>query len=362
MSRKPRSRSRSKTSLEKKMPAIYSKISTDDKARIFQAYTRGEDYLQLARQINVKRTTAYQIIRRALANEGVVAFPRDGLRSVKVNEDMVNSAKDIVSEHPEYTLMMINQELRLRLPNDPHVTPSTISNLLKGQLITMKKLEGAPAERNSERTKTQHRDFTTWLLQNAQRFYFIYIDEAGINLWTKRTRGRARREDLAARVVQGRRGPNLTMIFAVNVTNGLVHHQLHQGGMTAERFNQFLEDISLRCNPEQEVCFIFDKARAHVRAALADLPHGFQIQYLPPYSLFLNICENAFALWKQALKTRLAEVRHDLLEQPFNERMATLAQLAEQETIVVSPDRVAAAFRGMQAYMPRCFDKEDILM
>ena len=79
--------------------------------------------------------------------------------------------------------------------------------------------------------------------------------------------------------------------------------------------------------------------RAHVRAALADLPHGFQIQYLPPYSPFLNICENAFALWKQALKTRLSEVRHDLLKQPFNERMAALEKLAEKESSVVSPDR-----------------------
>ena len=105
------------------MPAIYSKISTDDKARIFQPYTRGEDYLQLARQINAKRTTAYQIIRRAMTNEGVVAFPEGGVRSVKVNEDMVNSVIDFVSEHPEYTLIMINQELRLRLPNSPHMTP-----------------------------------------------------------------------------------------------------------------------------------------------------------------------------------------------------------------------------------------------
>ena len=120
----------------------------------------------------------------------------------------------------------------------------------------MKKLEDAPAERNSERTKPQHRGLTTWLLQNAQRFNFIYIDEAGKNLWRKRTQDRAHRGDRDVRVVQGRRGPNLTMTFAVHVTNGLVHHQLHQGGMAAERFNQFLEDVSLRCNPGQEVCFI----------------------------------------------------------------------------------------------------------
>ena len=61
----------------------------------------------------------------------------------------------------------------------------------------MNKLEDAPTERNSERTNTQRRDFTTWLLQNAQRFNFIHVDKAGINLWTKRTRGRARRGDRA---------------------------------------------------------------------------------------------------------------------------------------------------------------------
>ena len=87
-------------------------------------------------------SSAQQLIRSSAEhrlNEGVVTFPRGGVRSVKVNEDVVNSAIDIVSEHPEYTLMMINQGLRLQLSNAGHVTPSNFSNLRKGQLITMKK-------------------------------------------------------------------------------------------------------------------------------------------------------------------------------------------------------------------------------
>ncbi|GFR89156.1 DDE superfamily endonuclease [Elysia marginata] len=228
----------------------------------------------------------------------------------------------------------------------------------KDNYVTMKKLEDAPTEKNSERKKAQQRDFATWLLQKAQRYNFIYIDEAGII----RTRGRARRGDRALRIVPGRRRQNLTMTFAANVMNGLFHHKLHQGGMIAERFNQFLHDTSLQCNPGQEVCFIFDNARAHGRTAEANLPAEFEIQYLPPYLPLLNICENAFALWRQALKTHLAEVRYDLLDQPFNERMATVAKLAEQETVVVSTNVIAATFRGMQAYMPRCFDMGDILI
>ncbi|GFS09240.1 TC1 transposase-like protein [Elysia marginata] len=142
-------------------------------------------------------------------------------------------------------LIVINQEVRVRLPDAPHVTPSTISNVLKGQLITTKKLEDAPVKRNSETTKGQRRDFATWLLQNAQRYNFIYIDEAGIKIWTKRTRGQVRRGDRAMRIVQGRRGQNISMT-AANVMNGLVRHELHRGGMTAERFNQFLHDTSLQ--------------------------------------------------------------------------------------------------------------------
>ncbi|GFS22238.1 DDE superfamily endonuclease [Elysia marginata] len=140
--------------------------------------------------------------------------------------------------------------------NASNVTSSTISNVLKGQLIIMKKLEDAPAERNAERTKAQRQDFATWLLHNPQRYNFIYIDGAGII----RTRARARRGDRAVRIVQERRGQNLTMTYVVNVMNGLVQHELHQGVRTAERFHQFLHDTSLQCNPGQEVWFIFDNA------------------------------------------------------------------------------------------------------
>ncbi|GFR76974.1 hypothetical protein ElyMa_000496800 [Elysia marginata] len=119
--------------------------------------------------------------------------------------------------------------------------------------------------------------------------------------------------------------------------NGLVHHEFHQGEMTAERFNQFLHDTSLQCN---NVVLLMQICQLNLKYSTYH---------------FIN-------LWKQALKTRLAEVPHDLPDQPFNERMATLAQLVGQETVVVTPDAMAAAFRGMQAYMPRCFDMEDILM
>ena len=94
----------------------------------------------------------------------------------------------------------------------------------------------------------------------------IFVDEAGINLWLKRTRGRARRGERAVRVVEGRRGHNLTITFAVSARAGLIHHDLFQGGMTAERSNGFLNHGSEIYQPEMEVCFVFENARVHMLA------------------------------------------------------------------------------------------------
>ncbi|GFN74868.1 Dde superfamily endonuclease [Plakobranchus ocellatus] len=136
-------------------------------------------------------------------------------------------------------------------------------------------------------------------MHEVQETEFIFIDEAGINIWTKRTRGRAVRGRRAVRVVQGRRGPNLTMTFA---------------------------------------------------AVNLPLPQNFSVRYLPPYSPFLNICENAIALWKGNIKDSLAEVRDQLLREDHQQRMATLGQLAEQGTAVVTLHRMQAAFRAHSSF------------
>ena len=136
----------------------------------------------------------------------------------------------------------------------------------------------------------------------------------------KRTRGRAVRGTRAVRVVQGRRGTNFTMKFAVSNISGLVHHELSEGGMTGERFVHFLQTVYTNHRANAAVSIV-DNAAAHRPAANVQLPDDYGLCFLPPYSPFLNICENAFAIWKTEIKTTLAEVRHELLTQPHQQRM-----------------------------------------
>ena len=154
------------------------------------------------------------------------------------------------------------------------------------------------------------------------------------------------------------------MCLAVNSDTGLVHHALMDHGMRRDTFDHFLQDtaVLIHSEPDRECVFIFDNAPAHRAAAEVQLPDGFSTMHLPAYSPFLNICENAFSVWKSEIKNTLAEIRPQLLTQDHQQSMADLAQLAVLGLTAVTAQKMTRAYQGMQAYLPACLNQEDILM
>ena len=131
--------------------AIYHirKTCTAGKQRLIVAHEAGENYYEIARILNIKRSTAWGIIRRHQIT-GVVELPREGARPAvqKLDEKLLRQTLvDVVERHPTFTSLQINTELRVRLPAKPEVSIA-ISSSLDGQLISMKKLEDAPEDRN----------------------------------------------------------------------------------------------------------------------------------------------------------------------------------------------------------------------
>ena len=274
-----------------------AKISDEDKTRIVAAFERGDDCMQLAEQLGIKRSTAYAIIRRS--HQPPPAGTWGGSRHKKVDEEMEAALTDIVGDHPTFTLDQIKRELRLRQPTKPTISRTTLVKALTGRLITMKKLEDAPLERNRDETKEGRRRFADWLMNDGiNRQELIFIDEAGINLYCARTRGRARRGERAVRVVNGRRGGNLTLCLCISNTRGLVLHELMEGGMTADKFVNIVNNVATSC--ADDCAIIFDNAPAHGRAASGRAETGDQqlIRPLPPYSPMLNIVEQAISTFK----------------------------------------------------------------
>ena len=343
----------------------YNKISRQDKERLYQAHLRGDDYVELANQLGIKRQTAWGIVRRAVENNGEVEGARGGVRQQrkKVTERLINEAVLIIEEHPEFTLLQINAELRVRLPDHQQIGRSTLANVLNGQEIVLKKLEDAPQEWNTDGLKEARFLFAQWIMEEAIHCELIFIDEAGINLWCKRNNGRTRRGQRAVRIVNGRRTPNLTITFAVSSSRGVLHHNLQRGGMTGDLFINFIQELcNTFPNDRQQRVLIFDNAPCHRRALQANIPETVTLRWLPPYSPFLNIVENAISKWKAVVKRNLAEIRDDLLIQPHEQRFADLGQICEQNARMVTPEDARGYFRHLQTYLPNCLLRHDILM
>ena len=64
-----------------------ARITLQDKQRIIEAHENGEDYVEVARVLGIKRGTAWSIIRRHQVN-GVAVLPRGGAHNSKVDNAM----------------------------------------------------------------------------------------------------------------------------------------------------------------------------------------------------------------------------------------------------------------------------------
>lgn len=141
-----------------------ARISNDTKTRTVAAHNEGRDYQETARILNVKPGTAWSIVRRSQRNLGVGRGQRGGARNNKVDREMIDACVEIVQDHPEFTLQQIKVELHNRLPNKPQVCISTISTMLHGELITVKKLENVVADRNRDDVKMARLQYAEWLV------------------------------------------------------------------------------------------------------------------------------------------------------------------------------------------------------
>ena len=83
----------------------YQEVPDADKQQLYDAYNQGEDNLEVARVVGIKRNTAYHIFRQIEGKDRVISLPRDGVRRRFVNDVMRNTAIDIAEEHHKFTLL-----------------------------------------------------------------------------------------------------------------------------------------------------------------------------------------------------------------------------------------------------------------
>ncbi|XP_074621965.1 uncharacterized protein LOC141880363 [Acropora palmata] len=206
-------------------------------------------------------------------------------------------------------------------------------------------------------------------MRHAVLNHSIFVDECGYNTWTARSHGRSRLGERVYRQVCGRQERNVTVALAISPTNGLVFHSAFLGGMTGQRFNDFLTQARLNLDPNEHEIFIYDGAPAHNNPAIPG-PNS-ELKKLPPYSPFLKIVEQAISALKAAIKEDIS--RPEQQEEMNNREEARRQGIAlgnfltqmllhtlQRNTGTITAAKCGQWYRLMQTCIPRCLNSEEI--
>ena len=131
---------------------------------------------------------------------------------------------------------------------------------------------------------------------------YMYVDETGFNLYTKRACGRARQSERVNRIVREQRGLNVTVIAAISDKVGLLYHEVYWEIVKRGSFVHFMISLEVILRNEDAV-IILDNAPCHNR--VNEFFEILQKLFLLVYSPFLNPIKECFSVFNAYVKQRL---------------------------------------------------------
>lgn len=343
------------------------RVPAADRQRIVDTYNAGEDFIEAARILGVKRTTAYSIIYRYQRDGAAAAEQPSGGRPSKLDNESRDLLLMIVEDIPAITLRNLNRRFREIWPHKPVVSDSTIARCLDGLLISLKSCNDVPAARNSPATKEARINYAHWMYTTGLQCHRIYIDETGFNLFTRRHYGRAPIGQRVHRMVGNQRGRNITVIAAISDHVGLVYHEIIHGSVNRAVFIDFVTSLSVILGDERAV-LLMDNAPCHSNVTVDN--DALAIKYLPPNSPFLNPIENCFSVFKADMKQRLNMIQEEVMNRhaaaAANMTMAAWRETImdrelEQSIYVITQGIVENNYRHADGYLQKCVQNVDIL-
>ncbi|KAE9037729.1 hypothetical protein PR003_g6551 [Phytophthora rubi] len=269
----------SQVSLKKHSPA--------ERRRILDAYNTGGDWRAVVQHNDFPRTRAHYLV-----NAGRVEnLPCGGSCSAKVASEIKEALEGYLNECCSYTLKTMNalvmDEFQVNL------SVSTISRHLLDMIYTVK-----------------------------QGDLVVYFDETNYNLYTKRSRGRAKKGTRAVEKLPSPKGANLQIHCAVSSAVGVVLYHTQLGSIKMTTNAAFVEELYDKIKLSdvyqsdylgKKIVVVFDNAPAHNQTEpLVTSRNDLMLLRLGPYSPMCNHFEGCFSVLKAHVKEYLALTRDEM--------------------------------------------------
>ena len=108
----------------------------------------------------------------------------------------------------------------------------------------------------------------------------MYVDETGLNLYTRRAYGTAQQGECVNRIVRGQQGLNVTVLAAMSDKVGLLYHEVYWETVKRDTFVYFMTSSEIILGNE-DAFIILDNASCHSR--VNEFFENMRIHFLPAY-------------------------------------------------------------------------------
>lgn len=303
----------------------------------------GKSQREVSRVLQIPRTTIESIMQSYRATNSILpCHPAVSHRRI-LTEEIKARIRNLVNDNTTVTIDEIQRNLDVGVHN------TTIWRWVRSLGYTYKMTRPIYERRNDDRTKEDRFVYVNWYLGLSHLYRYrnlIFIDESPFSLHMFRGHSWAPRGQTPNPIIHPRR-QNVTMILAISGSN-LIHCEAITSGVNATIFGAFLTTIFGILGTVEPFTLVMDNVRFHHSSTLPTSPN-ISFIYLPPYSPFLNPCEEVFAFLKN-------NVRRDTAPIGTNELITRMRNAAQ----LIQDVNVSNYFSHCESFFGACQRRESI--
>ena len=252
----------------------------------------GQKVKQVSESLGIAVSTIRHILKNYETYGTFTSRKRGGNQQKKLTEEVIQRLQSLIDDNIQYTLQDIVDNLGI----DVHA--ATVWKWLKKLNYSWKLTRPVPERRNDDDVKERRVTYVYWYQSLPLRLRcsnVVYLDESPFHLNIIRSHAWSRVGETRNPVVSTSRGRNVTMILAINANNVVLSEAIVGTGVNGQVFEEFLINLINILGTDEEYTLLMDNVRFHhVNKEFAEA-YPYNLVYLPPYSPFLNPCEETFS-------------------------------------------------------------------
>eukprot|EP00762_Andalucia_godoyi_P004340 ANDGO_05503.mRNA.1 hypothetical protein CAOG_09202 len=326
----------------------------------------------LEKNINTVRTTWNRMRQRQLHGLDPVGMPSRGgqnpssRRQRILSEDhLLWAARKMVFDnnlhYRDLADKLVIQFPELQVVNKDHLAQNLQKYLHNNLGFRLADFLTVPVSRNLERVIQARSEYAAKMLGDKEEQYqkAIFIDETPFNFDVHPEQGISLQGCRPLLAIHDIHVPSLTVIAAVD-RSSLVYYECYTGGINGATYALFLKNLFRRLEQTgkllegEKQMIIHDNVPMHmakqtVIPLLREWESKIEVERLPPYSPFLDPCEEVFGMWKfqfcQIVREKAAT------------NVAAVAALVQQAATQIPAEHIGAAYKHARSFFVQCLTK-----